>query len=193
MTCEVELKSKTFQENHPHVFQLLEKTPSSNQLENSLADLIYGVLVAVFLIFLVNVERLEFKEEFYGSERGIYDVLDATFKSGPALPGAVPFSRLEHIEVPGYHLEARGSYEGFKECWIYEDQDVQYTGLLCHFSVLKKVRVDHLMFIHCGGVGDGAQAKPQQLVTMLLASVEELELTCDLIPECTAEKLFAGL
>ena len=79
------------------------------------------------------------------------------------------------------------------ECWIYEDQDVQYTGLLCHFSVLKKVRVDHLIFIHCEGVGDGAQAKPQQLVTMLLASVEELELTCHLIPECTAEKLFAGL
>lgn len=64
----------------------------------------------------MNVERLEFKEEFYGSERfqgGIDDVLDATFKSGPALPGAVPFSRLEHIKVPSYHLEARGSYEGF--------------------------------------------------------------------------------
>lgn len=79
------------------------------------------------------------------------------------------------------------------KCWIYEDQDVQYTGLLCHFSVLKKVRVDHLMFIHCEGVGDGVQAKPQQLVTMLLVSVEELELTCHLIPACTAEKLFAGL
>ncbi|KAK3177037.1 hypothetical protein OEA41_008363 [Lepraria neglecta] len=78
-------------------------------------------------------------------------------------------------------------------CWIYEDQDVQYTGLLRHFSVLKKVRVDHPMFIHCEGVGDSAQAKPQQLVTMLPASVEELELTCHLIPERTAEKLFAGL
>lgn len=56
------------------------------------------------------------RKNFNGSERfqgGIDDVLDATFKSGPALPGAVPFSRLEHIEVPGYHLEARGSYEGF--------------------------------------------------------------------------------
>ena len=59
----------------------------------------------------MNVQRLEFKEEFYGSERFqrvIDDVLDATLKSGPALPGAVPFSRLEHIEVPGYDLEARG-------------------------------------------------------------------------------------
>ena len=79
------------------------------------------------------------------------------------------------------------------ECWIYENQDVQYIGLLRHFSVLKKVRVDHPMFIHCGGVGDSAQAKPQQLVTMLPASVEELGLTCRLIPECTAEELFAGL
>ena len=68
------------------------------------------------------------------------------------------------------------------ECWIYEDQDVQYTGLLRHFSVLKKVRGGLPMFIHCEGVGDSAQAKPQQLVTMLPASVEELELTCHLIP-----------
>ena len=103
MTCDalvedpdfaVELKSKTIQENHPHVLRLLETAPSSYQLENSLADLIHEALLAVFLTFLVNVQRLEFKEEFYGSERFqrvIGDVLDATFKSGPSPPRSGAF------------------------------------------------------------------------------------------------------